>query len=105
MKLRLLGPAIDVAETVDVLRGCPRLRLASVSDPLPTRGGLSCDPASRWVRIYIEAGIRSQTGPCHGTSNVIWVGETTGAAGRVDLWTCIRCAATWTTPARPKETR
>jgi hypothetical protein len=97
MRLRLLGAAVEVAEMVDVLRGCPRLRLASVSDPLSTRGARRGD---RWVRVYAEAGIRAQVGPCHPGAES-WVGEAAGVGGSLHVWGCRHCGGTWTTPTIP----
>lgn len=99
-KLRLMGRVLEVAELVDVLHGCGRLHLDGVSAPLPNRGR-----GSGLVRVYAQAGIRSQTEPCHGAIAAVWVGETAGHGRRVDLWTCTRCAATWTTPRHQEATR
>ena len=93
-----MGAAVEVAEMVEVLRGCPRLHLAGVSSPLPNRGR-----GSGLVRVYLEAGIRAQTEPCHGARSAVWVGDTSGPAGPVQLWTCTGCGGTWTTPSRRPE--
>ncbi len=87
-----MGRAVEVAEMVAVLAGCPRLHLAGVSDLLPNRGR-----DSGLVRVYAEAGVRGQTGPCHGPDAVVWVGETVGPGGPVQLWCCEGCGGTWTT--------
>ena len=96
-----MGAAVEVAELVDVLRGIPQLHVGTVSDPLPNRGR-----DSGLVRVYAEAGIRQQTEPCHGARSAVWVGETAGRNGPVQLWSCEGCGGTWTTrSARPEVAR
>jgi hypothetical protein len=98
VKLRLMGAAVEVAELLAVLYTCPRLHLAAVSAPRPNRGR-----GSGLVRVYAEAGIRAQTQPCHGAGSAVWVGETTGPAGPVQLWSCEGCGGTWTTVSKRPE--
>lgn len=100
MKLRLMGPAGEVGEAVDVLRHCHRLHVATVSELLPTRGGAA---GARWVRAYLDAAVKAQSEPCHGGAVAIWVGESSGAQGPVHLWSCRDCGGTWMTPIRRTE--
>ncbi len=98
-----MGTAVEVAEGIAALRACHRLTLTAVSPPLPNRGrdcGL--------VRVYALAGVlvrpdRAQPGPCHGAGSAVWVGETVGPAGPVQLWSCQDCGGTWTARSRRPE--
>jgi hypothetical protein len=95
-KLRLMGPAIEVAELLEILRGCARLRLACVSELLPTRGHAH---GPRWVRAYATATLHGPTGPCCGPLAAVYVGETPGPHGPRQVWTCRTCGGGWITPA------
>jgi hypothetical protein len=95
-----MGPHAEVADVLQVLRACQRLELATVSELLPTRGGAR---GPRWVRAYLDAAVRAQTEPCHEPTDAVWVGETAGPHGPVELWSCQGCGGTWTTPVRTPE--
>ena len=43
----------------------------------------------------------AQTRPCHGPAAAVWIGHTNGPRSRLEVWTCTRCATTWTTPGQP----
>jgi hypothetical protein len=93
-----MGTAVEVADCIAALRACHRLHLTAVSPPLPNRGR-----DSGRVRVYALADLQTQTGPCHGAGSAVWVGETVGPAGPVQLWSCEGCGGTWTTRAKRPE--
>jgi hypothetical protein len=100
MKVRLMGPAAEVADMVAALRACRRLEVAAVSKLLPTREG---NRGAGWVRAYVTAAVQAQTGPCHEPTDAVWVGKTAGTDGPLDLWSCRGCGGTWTTLVRAPE--
>lgn len=95
-----MGPHAEVAAALAALRACRRLEVASASKLLPTREGTR---GAGWVRAYVTAAVRAQTEPCHGPTAAVWVGETAGPHGPVELWSCQGCGGTWTTPVRALE--